>query len=56
MGEAVAIAAFVIGGAVILFAASIRMGIVIGRRIDGALEARARSGETGSSEEVRTDE
>jgi hypothetical protein len=42
--ETVAIAAGFVALAVALFVTSIRLGILVGRRLDGSLEARAEAG------------
>jgi hypothetical protein len=52
----VALVALVVAGGVVLFLGSIGIGMVLGRRMDRALEARAAAGETGSAEEVHPDE
>jgi hypothetical protein len=45
-----------IGGGVLAFVFSIRVGILLGLRVDRALEARAAADQPGQSEEVGTDE
>jgi hypothetical protein len=55
MGEALA-AALLIGGGLALFVICIRIGTLLGRRLDRSLEARATAGDAGPSEEVSTDE
>ncbi|MGD0017666.1 MAG: hypothetical protein ABSD62_00240 [Candidatus Limnocylindrales bacterium] len=49
-------AVLLIGGAVIGFVFSIRVGILLGLRLDRALEARAAAEEPGHTEEVSADE
>jgi hypothetical protein len=45
-----------LGGAVLAFVFAIRVGILVGRRLDRALEARAAAEEPGQTEEASADE
>ena len=51
-----AFAALLVVAAVLGFALSMRVGILLGHRLDGAIEARAAAEEAGHSEEVSADE
>ncbi|MGD0861933.1 MAG: hypothetical protein ABSA21_04150 [Candidatus Limnocylindrales bacterium] len=56
MVEILAAAALLLAGGLVVFVVSIRVGILLGQRLDRALEARAVAGGSEPSEEVRTDE
>jgi hypothetical protein len=49
-------AVLLLGGAVLAFALSIRVGILLGRRLDRAVEARAAAEEPRQTDEVSADE
>lgn len=56
MIQGLAFAVLLLGGALVIFVVSIRIGILLGLRVDRALEARAAANEPGPIEEVRPDE
>jgi hypothetical protein len=50
------LAAVLIGGGIVAFVVSVRLGILLGLRLDRALEARAANKEPDPAEEVSPDE
>jgi hypothetical protein len=56
MIQGLVFAVLLLGGALVVFVVSIRIGILLGLRLDRALEARAAASEPGHIEEVRADE
>ena len=56
MIEGLVLVGLLLGGALVVFVVSIRIGILLGSRLDRALEARPAASEPGPIEEVRADE
>ena len=56
MIEGLVFAVLLLVGAVVVFVVAIRIGILLGLRLDRALEARAAASEAGPIEEIRADE
>jgi hypothetical protein len=56
MIQGLVFAVVLVGGTLVVFVVSIRIGILLGLRLDRALEARAAAGEAGPIEEIRADE
>ena len=56
MMQGLVFAVLLLGGAVVVFIVSIRIGILVGLRLDRAVEARAAASEPGPIEEVHADE
>jgi hypothetical protein len=56
MIQALIFAVVLVGGTLVVFVVSIRIGILLGLRLDRALEARAAADEAGPIEEIRADE